>query len=77
MLNIRIRLPILFLKMDTQDENKATLLSDTLLEFFGNKMNPERIKFIGLFISAFYKVQTVCFEKPACGSDSIVKAKSS
>jgi hypothetical protein len=57
--------------MDTRVENKVTLLSDTLKEFFGNKMNLARIKFFGLFISALCKVQTVCFEKPACGFDSM------
>jgi len=49
--------------MDTKVESKVTILSDTLKEFFGNKMNLARIKFFGLFISALCKVQTVCFEK--------------
>jgi hypothetical protein len=63
--------------MDIKVENKVTLLSDTLKEFFGNKMNLARIKFFGLFISALCKVQTVCFEKLACGFGSDVKAESS
>ena len=63
--------------MDTKVESKVTILSDTLKEFFGNKMNLARIKFFGLFISALCKVQTVCFEKLACGFDSSVKAESS
>ena len=40
-------------------------------------MNLARIKFFGLFISALCKVQTVCFEKLACGFDSDVKYESS
>ena len=52
--------------MNTKVENKVTVLSDTLKEFFGDKMNLARIKFFGLFISALCKVQTVCFEKLAC-----------
>jgi len=63
--------------MDTKVENKVTFLSDTLIEFFGNKMNLARIKFFGLFICALCKVQTVCFEKLACGFDSDVKYESS
>lgn len=63
--------------MKIKVENKVTVLSDTLKEFFGDKMNLARIKFFGLFISALCKVQTVCFEKLACGFDSNVKAESS
>jgi hypothetical protein len=59
--------------MKIKVENKVTVLSDTLKEFFGDKMNLARIKFFGLFISALCKVQTVCFEKLA----SSVKAESS
>ena len=40
-------------------------------------MNLARIKFFGLFISALCKVQTVCFEKLACGFDSNVNVESS
>jgi len=63
--------------MKIKVENKVTVLSDTLKEFFGDKMNLARIKFFGLFISALCKVQTVCFEKLACGFDSDAKADSS
>ncbi len=63
--------------MKIKVENKVTVLSDTLKEFFGDKMNLARIKFFGLFISALCKVQTVCFEKLACGFDSSVNVESS
>jgi hypothetical protein len=63
--------------MKIKAENKVAILSDTLKEFFGDKMNLARITFFGLFISALCKVQTVCFEKLACGFDSSVKAESS
>jgi len=63
--------------MKIKVENKVTLLSDTLKEFFGDKMNLARIKFFGLFISALCKVQTVCFEKLACGFDANVNVESS
>ena len=63
--------------MDTKVENKVTILSDTLKEFFGDKMNLARIKFFGLFISALCKVQTVCFEKLACSFDTNVRVDSS
>jgi hypothetical protein len=36
--------------MKIKVENKATVLSDTLKEFFGDKMNLARIKFFGLFM---------------------------
>ena len=42
--------------MKIKVENKVTVLSDTLKEFFGDKMNLARIKFFGLFISALCKV---------------------
>jgi hypothetical protein len=63
--------------MKIKVENKVTVLSDTLKEFFGNKMNLARIKFFGLFIIALCKVQTVCFEKLAFSFDSNAKADSS
>jgi hypothetical protein len=63
--------------MNTKVENKVTILSDTLKEFFGDKMNLARIKFFGLFISALCKVQTVCFEKLACSFDTNVRVDSS
>jgi hypothetical protein len=63
--------------MKIKVENKVTIISDTLTEFFGDNMNLARIKFFGLFISALCKVQTVCFEKLACSFDTNVKADSS
>ena len=63
--------------MNTKVENKVMILSDTLAEFFGDKMNLARIKFFGLFISALCKVQTVCFEKLACSFDSSARMDSS
>ena len=63
--------------MTTKVENKVTVLSDTLKEFFGDKMNLARIKFFGLFISALCKVQTVCFEKLACSFETNVRVDSS
>jgi len=63
--------------MKIKVENKVNVLSDMLREFFGDKMNLARIKFFGLFISALCKVQTVCFEKLACGFDSDVNVESS
>jgi len=63
--------------MKIKVENKVTVLSDTLKEFFGDKMNLARIKFFGLFISALCKVQTVCFEKLACSFECDARAESS
>ena len=63
--------------MKIKVENKATVLSNTLNEYFGDKMNLVRINFFGLFISALCKVQTVCFEKLACGFDCNAKTESS
>ncbi len=48
-----------------------------LKEFLGDKMNLTPKKFFGLFISALCKVQTVCFEKLDCSSDTSVKTDSS
>ena len=63
--------------MVTKAENKVTILSEALKEFLGDKMNLACLKFLGLFISALCKVQTICFEKPACGFDSDVQYESS
>ena len=59
--------------MNIKANNKVTVLSDTLKEFFGDKMNLARIKFFGLFISALCKVQTVCFEKLACSFEVSIR----
>jgi len=63
--------------MNIKDKNKINILSDTLIEFFGNRMNLARIKFFGLFISALCKVQTVCFEKLATSFDTDARMDSS
>ena len=39
--------PILILTMNNKDENKVIILSDTLKEIFGDKMNLACIKFFG------------------------------
>ncbi|MDD2813276.1 MAG: IS4 family transposase [Bacteroidales bacterium] len=63
--------------MNIKADNKVTVITDTLKEYFGDRMNLARIKFFSLFISALCKVQTVCFEKIACGFESDVKTESS
>ena len=63
--------------MNIKDISKINILSDTLAEFFGKRMNLARIKFFCLFISALCKVQTVCFEKLAASFDSDAKTDSS
>lgn len=51
--------------MNTRIESKISVLNDTLVKIFGGELNLARIKFIGLFIIALSKVQTVTFEKVA------------
>lgn len=63
--------------MNTRDEDKNSILFETLVQIFGNKMNLARIKFFGLFICALCKVQTVCFEKLATAFDTDAKVDSS
>jgi len=63
--------------MNTKSESKNTILIDSLVQIFANKMNLARIKFFGLFISALCKVQTVSFEKLALSFDSGVNVDSS
>lgn len=63
--------------MNTSIESKNSILLETLLQIFGNKMNLARIKFFGLFIMALCKVQTVCFEKLAVSFECEVKVGSS
>jgi len=63
--------------MKIKVENKVSILSATLAEYFGDNMNLARIKFFGLFICALCKVQTVCFEKLAVSFDSDVRVDSS
>ena len=59
--------------MNIKVENKGSILTNTLAEFFGDRMNLARIKFFGLFISALCRVQTVIFEKLACCFDTNAK----
>lgn len=63
--------------MNIKDENKGNILSKSLAEYFGNSMNLALIKFFGLFISALCKVQTVGFERIACGFETHAKVDSS
>lgn len=63
--------------MNNRDESKINILFSTLSQIFGDKMNLARIKFIGLFICALCKVQTVCFEKLASSFDAEVGVDSS
>ena len=63
--------------MNTSSESKISILIDTLVQIFGKDFHLARIKFIGLFISALCKVQTVSFEKLATSFDSEVGTSSS
>jgi len=63
--------------MNASIECKNSILLETLVQVFGDKMNLARIKFFGLFIMALCKVQTVCFEKLAASFDHDVKVDSS
>lgn len=63
--------------MNTSIESKNTILTSILCDVFENKLNLARIKFLGLFICALCKVQTVCFEKLAASFDSEVMVDSS
>jgi hypothetical protein len=62
--------------MNTRVESKNSILLSTLSQVFGDKMNLARIKFIGLFICALCKVQSVCFEKLAASFDTNVRVDS-
>jgi hypothetical protein len=64
-------------EQNARTECKSTELISTLEAVFKNKMNAARIKFLGLFIVALCKVQTVCFEKLASGFEANVKRSSS
>ncbi len=63
--------------MNTSLESKISVLNDTLKQIFEKDFHLARIKFIGLFISALCKVQTVSFEKLAVAFDSEVDTGSS
>ena len=58
-------------------EYKSTQLISILGHHFGKKMNFARISFIGIFICALCKVQTVCFERIACGFEAACQTSSS
>jgi len=68
--------------MDTKNlktitEYKSSELISILTQNFSGKMNLARIKFLGLFMCALCKVQTVCFEKLAPAFESEAKTVSS
>ena len=63
--------------MNTRAVSKISILNDTLIKFFGADLNLARIKFIGLFIIALSKVQTVNFEKLAVAFENDAKTFSS
>ena len=63
--------------MNNKVSHKSNDLAIELDKFFGKNLNKARIKFLGLFICALCKVQTVCFEKLAIGFENNVKASSS
>ena len=66
--------------MDTGNlkvECKSTQLISILSANLSGKMNLARIKFLGLYICALCKVQTVCYEKLATGIETAVKSGSS
>jgi hypothetical protein len=64
-------------KPKTKIECKSTEIISNLTQNFSGVMNLARIKFLGLFICALCKVQTVCFEKLATAFESTAKRKSS
>jgi hypothetical protein len=47
--------------MKIKVENKVTVLSDTLKEFFGDNMDLGRTEIFGLSISSLCQVKTVCW----------------
>lgn len=62
---------------NTRVESKISILNDALIKIFGSDLNLARIKFIGLFIIALSKVQTVNFEKIAVAFENQAKTFSS
>jgi hypothetical protein len=58
-------------------EYKSTQLISILSNHFGKEMNFARVSFIGIFLCALCKVQTVCFEKIACGFETSSQTSSS
>jgi hypothetical protein len=58
-------------------ENKSTALISILRQNFAGKMNLARIKFLGKFICALCKVQSVSYEKLKTAFESSAKSESS
>ena len=63
--------------MEIKVSHKSSDLTEVLREYFGKTINLARLKFIDLFIRALCKLQTVCFEKLACGFDNEAQKDSS
>ena len=63
--------------MNTRVKNKISILNEILIKNFEDELNLTRIKFIGLFIIAISKVQTVNFEKIAVAFENNAKTHSS
>jgi hypothetical protein len=60
-------------KVNCKDTQLISILSQSL----AGKMNLARIKFLGMFICALCKVQTVCFERLACSFETSTQSNSS
>jgi hypothetical protein len=60
-----------------KEEHKGRQIISILYPMLSEKMNLARIKFLGLFICALYKVQTVCFEQLANAFESKSQRSSS
>lgn len=56
--------------MKTKVDSKSNEITSILYQFFGKKVNLSRIKFIGMFLCALCKVQSVCFEKLSTAFDN-------
>ena len=56
---------------------KDTKIIAILTPHFAGKMNLARIKFLGMFICALYKVQSICYERLALAFASEAKSDSS
>jgi hypothetical protein len=64
--------------MRTKTSDKSKELTSVLhIHFKENSLYLARVKFIAQFIMALCKVQTVTFEKLACGFDTTSKVESS
>lgn len=56
--------------MKTKVDNKSNEITSILVQYFGKKVNLSRIKFIGMFLCALCKVQTVGFDKLSAAFDT-------